>query len=231
MKFTAVGDGVACGKTPVPVRLSVAAGVPPWKVTVSVVVSAPKAEGLNVAVTVHVFPGPGAAASTRLATHVPPVTAKSATLPPDSATAFAVASVTDPLPLFVKVIVNGPLVTPTRWLLNGTGDGVSAIVAVVPAPVRETVCVVPATPPESSVIVSVAVSAAVVAGANVTLTMHVPPLGATAAPLMHVVPVATLKSAAFVPLIATAFAAARFSVSLPLLVSVAVSAALVTPFG
>jgi hypothetical protein len=83
-------------------------------VTVSVVVSAPKADGLKVAVTVQVFPGPGAAASTTLAAHVPPVIAKSATFPPESATAFAAASVTDPLPLFVKVIVNAPLVVPTR---------------------------------------------------------------------------------------------------------------------
>jgi hypothetical protein len=101
-------------------------------------------------------------------------------------------------------------------------------------PVSETVCVVPATPPESSVIVKVAASAAVVTGVNVTLITHEfpgPGAGGTAALLMHVVPVATLKSAAFVPLIATAFAAARFSVSLPLLVSVTVNGALVTFFG
>ena len=111
----------------------------------------------------------------------------------------------------------------------------SATVAVVPVPVRETVCVVPATPPESSVIVNVAASAAVVEGVNVTLTTHElpgPGAGGTAVLFLQVVvPATTAKSAAFAPLIATAFAAARFRVSLPVFVKVAVIAALVTPFG
>jgi hypothetical protein len=57
-----------------------------------------------------------------------------------------------------------------------------------------------------------------------------PGAGGTAVLLLHVVPVATLKSAAFAPLIATAFAAAKFSVSVPAFVSVTVNAALVVPF-
>lgn len=114
LKFTGLGEGVACGKTPVPVRLSTAAGVAPWNVTVSVVFSAPKAEGVKVAITVQVFPGPGAAVRARLFAHVPPVIAKSAALPPESVTAFAAASVTPPLPLFVSVMVSAALVVPTR---------------------------------------------------------------------------------------------------------------------
>jgi hypothetical protein len=114
LKFTGFGEGVAWGKTPVPVKLSGAAGVPPWKVTVSVVFSAPRAEGLKVAVTVQVFPGPGAAVRAKLFAHVPPVMAKSAAFPPAMDTAFAAASVTVPFPLFVKIIVRAALVVPTR---------------------------------------------------------------------------------------------------------------------
>jgi hypothetical protein len=83
------------------------------------------------------------------------------------------------------------------------------------------------------VIVNVAASAADVAGANVTLITHVfpgPGAGGTPVLLLHVVPVATLKSAAFAPLIATAFAAAKFNVSVPVFVNVTVNAALVVPF-
>ena len=104
-------------------------------------------------------------------------------------------------------------------------------VAVTPIPVKETVCVLPAIPPESSVIVSVAASAFVVAGVKVTLTTHELP-AAIAAPLVHVVvATTTAKSAAFVPLIATALDAARFSVSVPLFDKVTVMGALATPFG
>src|SRR6266851_1191196 len=72
------------------------------------------APGFTVAPLIQVVPGPGPAVSTRLAAHVPPVIAKSATFPPESATAFAAASVTEAVPPFVSVMVRGALVVPTR---------------------------------------------------------------------------------------------------------------------
>jgi hypothetical protein len=84
------------------------------------------------------------------------------------------------------------------------------------------------------VIVNVAASAAVVEGVKVTLITHElpgPGAGGTAVLFLQVVVPATIaKSAAFAPLIATAFAAARLSVSVPAFVKVTVSAALVVPF-
>jgi hypothetical protein len=120
-------------------------------------------------------------------------------------------------------------------LLNAAGEGESATVTLVPVPVSETICVVPTTPPESSVIVNVATSAAVVEGVNVTLITHEfpgPGAGGTAVLFLQVVVPATMaKSAAFAPVIVTALAAARLRVSLPELISVAVNGALVTLFG
>ncbi len=77
-------------------------------------------------------------------------------------------------------------------------------------------------------IVKVAASPAAVDGVNVTLTMHVA-LGASAVLFAQVVPAALAKSAAFAPPITTAFAAARFSVSVPVFFTVTGSAALVVP--
>ena len=92
----------------------------------------------------------------------------------------------------------------------------------------------PATPPESSVKVSVAASAAAVDGVNVMLTKQVlpgPGAGGTAVLFLQVVvPPTIAKSAALAPEMATALAAARFSVSVPVLVSVTASAPLVVPF-
>lgn len=99
-------------------------------------------------------------------------------------------------------------------------------VEVTPDAVRLTVCVVPATAPELSVIVSVAgpyVPTAV--GANVTLITHVPPLAGTDALFVQVVPLPIPNKFAFVPVIATAFVVARFRGAVPLLVTVSVCVA------
>jgi hypothetical protein len=98
----------------------------------------------------------------------------------------------------------------------------------IPVPVSETGCADPGTAFESSVIVSVAASAAAVDGVNVTLTRH-EAAGASAVLFAHVVPAAVAKSAAFVPLYTMAFAAARFRVSVPVFFTVTVRAALVVP--
>ena len=109
------------------------------------------------------------------------------------------------------------------------------MVAAVPVPVRETICMVPATPPESSVMVNVADSADVVEGVKVMLTTQVfpgPGAGGTAVLFLQVVVPATMaKSAALGPERATAFEDERFKVSVPLLVTVTVMGELVTDFG
>lgn len=123
----------------------------------------------------------------------------------------------------VKVKVAG-LPAFTVW-----DPAVAVNVKSMPVPLRVTVCVEPATPPTSSVIVSVAGPRVPVApGVNVTLITQVPPEPETLAPLVHVVPEATAKSLAFVPEMPTAFAAARVSLAPPLLVIVMVCALLAT---
>jgi hypothetical protein len=140
-----------------------------------------------------------------------------------------------PFPVFVSVTLITELVVLTGTLPNGTVVVERLAVPNVPVPLNEAVCVVPAVPPESSVIVSVPASAAPVEGVNVRLITHEfpgPGAGGTAVLFLHVVVAATIaKSAAFAPLIATAFAAARFNVSVPVFVTVTVIAALVVPLG
>ena len=68
-------------------------------------------------------------------------------------------------------------------------------------------------------------------GVNVRITLHVPPLCATVALLMQVVPVGTIarKSLALVPLMATALVAASCTAKPPELVTVSVIFPLVVP--
>ena len=98
-------------------------------------------------------------------------------------------------------------------------------VEVTPEPLRVTVCLVPATAPELSVIVSVAGPKLPTAvGANVTLIVHVP-FAAIDNPFVHVVVFAIANKFAFVPVIATALVPANTNGAVPLFVNVTPSVA------
>lgn len=108
----------------------------------------------------------------------------------------------------------------------GTAGTETATVKSMPVPVKDSICVVPAAPPESSVIVSVPARAFTAAGVNVSMMSQLAS-AATVDPFVHVVPVAAIaKSAAFAPLIASV---ARCNVDPPELVSVTLVAALAVP--
>ncbi len=224
---------------PVPVRetICVVPATPPESsVIVSVAASAAVVEGVNVTLITQEFPGPGAGGTAVLFLQVvvPATMAKSVASAPLIATAFDAARFSVSLPLLVSVAVSAALVTPFGWLPKANVGGAAPPCGDTPVPVNETACVVPATPPESSVIVNVAASAPVVEGVNVTLiTQELPGPGAGETVVLFlqvVVPATMAKSPAFAPLITTAFAAAKFSVSVPVFVNVTVKAALVVPF-
>jgi hypothetical protein len=190
-------------------------------VTVSVAVRPPVPLGVNVRITTH---DPVFAATAALLMQVVPAgtMAKSLALAPLIPTAFAAANCTPKPPVFDSVTVRFPLLVPTFWFgVKFTGLGAKFSAAVTPDPVSDTVCFDPATAPESSVISRLTgPNVPTDVGANVTLIVQVP-FGAITSPGVQVVPTPIPNNVEFVPTVmATALVAARFKVSVPLLVNV-----------
>jgi hypothetical protein len=233
-KFTGEGASVTLAAVPVPVSetVCVAPAVPPESsVNVSVAARAPVVVGVKVRLTTQEPPCPKVL---RFMQVVPLAKEKSPGLAPVIESA-GFPNCKTPFPVLLSVTFITELVVLTGTLPNGTAAVERLAIPAVPVPLSEAICVVPAVPPESSVSVSVAASAAAVEGLNVRLITHEfpgPGGGGTAVPLLHVV-VATIivKSAALVPLSATAFAAAKFNVSVPVFVTVSAIVALVVPLG
>jgi hypothetical protein len=108
---------------------------------------------------------------------------------PVTVTALAAANTSAAPPLFVIVIVCDALGAPTPWFPKASVLADKVAVGVpepVPVPESATFCVEPVTAPESSVMVNVATSPAVVAGVNVNSITH-EPFTITVTPLVHVV--------------------------------------------
>jgi len=233
-KFTGEGASVTLAAVPVPVSetVCVAPAVPPESsVNVSVADRAPVAVGVNVRLTTQ---EPFCPKVLRFMQVVPLAMEKSPGFVPVIASA-GFPSCRTPFPVFVNVTLITELVVLTGTLPKGTAAVERLAVPAVPVPLNEAVCVVPAVPPESSVIVRVAASAAAVEGVKVKLITHEfpgPGAGGSAVLFLHVVVAATIaKSAALAPLITVAFAAAKFSVSVPVFVTVTVIAGVVDPLG
>src|ERR1700674_2165267 len=189
----------------------------------SVADRAPVLLGVKVRTTVHV---PPLLATVAPLIHVVPADtiAKSLSALPGApmVTALLAARWRSRPPELVSVTVRLLLVTPTIWLevkVAGLGFGVTC--AATPEPVRETDCIVPATAPASSVITRVTGPyERTVVGVKVTLIVH-EPLAGIAKPLVHVVvPPIPKNVESALAVIAAALAEARFSVSVPLFVTV-----------
>lgn len=217
--------GVTEGVKSIPVPVSVTVCVVGLALSVMVRAAGPRAPiapGMKVTVMTQVPPEPATFAP--FVQVVPVATVKSLAFVPVIVTVLAAANARAAPPLFVRVMVCAALAVPTPWLANVSVFGDSATVCGV-APVSAIVCVAGLA---SSVTVAVALRFPFAAGANVKLIRQVP-FGASAVPLMHVVPCVTVKSPVFAPPRETF--AVRCSVSVPLFVSVTVCAALVEPTG
>jgi hypothetical protein len=201
-------------------------------VIVNVAASAAVVEGVNVTLITHVFPGPGAGGTAVLFLQVvvPATTAKSAAFAPLMATAFAAAKFNVSVPVFVKVTVKAALVVPLRWLPNGNGFGAAEACGNVPVPLNVTVWMVPAVPPESSVMFTVAACAPVAVGANLTLNLQLA-AGATgvAATSEQGVPELGAPSTNCVGFAPASAMVAMLSVPVPVLLTVTSVPALVVP--
>jgi hypothetical protein len=119
--------------------------------TVSVAVRAPNAPGLNVTLITHV--PLGAVTVAEFVQVVPAAIAKSAAFVPLIVTALDAARVTVPVPVFVSVTVTAAPVVFTRWLPNGTGEGVSDAESALPVTVKGTLFEVPPPVPEFTTVI------------------------------------------------------------------------------
>jgi hypothetical protein len=172
-KFTLVGfreiDG-ALPLTPVPERATVCGLPPALSVIFSVADRPPVALGVNVTAMVAAPP----LAATLIGEAV--AAAKSPAFVPEIPSALMVSVA---VPLFVTVINDALLVTPTLWLLKFRIEGLSAIegaVPVVPVPLSVTICGLSTA---LSLMITVALRKPVPVGANRTVMVAVPPFGAT----------------------------------------------------
>src|SRR5271168_205021 len=159
---------------------------------------------------------------------VPATRAKSEALGPVIVTGVPAPSCSGEPPVLVTATVCEALVVLTGCdgKVRVDGETPAFCKAAVPVPVRETVCVAPAVPPELSVMVRVAVRVPVAVGVKVTLIVQVPGFGIDA-PFVQVVPVAMAKSPALVPLMVTAAVAANTRFAPPLFATDTNCAALV----
>jgi hypothetical protein len=168
------GANVMPGVVPVPFSVTDCVPGVALSLTCSIAVRGPVPTGLNVTPMTQV---PFVAATTNPFVQFVPVAAtivKSLAFVPEMVTALEAASVTDAPPVLLKVTVVVALVVLIRWLPKDTGEGDNVTFAAVPVPVSETICCVPAVPPESSVMVSVAERAPVATGVNVRVTTQEP---------------------------------------------------------
>jgi hypothetical protein len=198
---------------------------------VKVAASAAVVDGVKVTLIAHEFPGPGAGGTAVLLLQVvAAATLKSAALAPLITTAFAAARFKVSVPVFVKVTVNAALVVPLRWLPNANGFGAAEACGNVPVPLNVTVWMVPAVPPESSVMFTLAACAPVAVGANFTLNLQLA-AGATgvAATSEHAVPELGAPSTNWVGFAPASAMVAMLSVPVPVLLTVTSVPALVVP--
>src|SRR5712692_310455 len=172
----------------------------------------PAAVGLKVTFAVHLALGARGDDETQLS-----VSAKSPAFVPPIATPVTVS---DPVPVFCKLMPCAELVLPTVRLANVRLEGESVAVEAMPVPVRPMLCGLPAA---LSVKFNAAFSAPDTLGVNFALTEHMA-VGATVAPVQ--VSALVAKSAALVPPTATVLIV---RLALPLFVIVTLIAALVVP--
>jgi len=152
---TAKGNGVLASYLPVPVNVAVCGLLPALSLTLSVPVLVPFAVGLNTTLMVHL---------PLEAKLVPQVVVDTAKSPEGEMTMLLSVAVR----LLVNVNTLAALVVPTVWLAYVALVGVS-VTGVVPVPVKVAICGEFAAESE---MLSVALSAAMTVGANVTVMVH-----------------------------------------------------------
>src|SRR5271168_5053278 len=137
-------------------------------VIVAVATRAPLADGVNVKTITHEVPACKLVSTVHV---VPCATAKSPAFAPMMATFELMFSVA--VPELVSVMVSGALVVLSGVAGNAALVGFSVTAGPFPAPIRGTICVEPATAPESSVMVNEAVSLPAIVAVNVTAMAQV----------------------------------------------------------
>jgi hypothetical protein len=177
--------------TPVPERATVWGLPVALSATLILAEREPSALGLKVTLMVQLPP----AATGVLVLHVPPLaTAKSDAFVPVMEILLIVS---DPAPLLVSVVDLAELVVFWAWFPNEMEVGLKVGGGSVPVPVRESLW---GLPEALSATLILALREPVAVGLKVTLMVQLPP-AATGELVLHVPPLAMLKSDAFVPVI------------------------------
>jgi hypothetical protein len=205
------------GEIPVPVRATLCVLGVALSAKFSDADSADVVEGLNVSVTVQLPPATTGVPTAQLAA----VILKSALLMPE--TAGALVKFSEAVPVFIRVIIAGALVTPCVTDPNPRLAG-KLTAGAVPVPLRATLW-------EAGVALSakfnVALSAAAVEGENVSVTVQLPP--AATGDAVEQVAEAIAKSDAFVPVTLGLLVNVRAAV--PVFIRVTITCGLVEPRG